>query len=196
MMLSDPQGATTVVRDSVEAMEMTVLLGGAIPRPLGFHPVLAVSDDRLFLASPRSTVIEVTDYKGHLERRMSVPASVAVAPSDESYSRALAEVAGLVPPAFAETLMVRLKGLPKPGQYPPIRRMFVDRDGNVWVSVPPMSDTRTRLVVLARDGSYLATVAIPLVMDITHVDEDRVVGIRTSKDGATEVVVVRVRRKP
>lgn len=196
VMLSDDAGSVRVLADSLPSVELFLSGGGGGPRPLGRRTSVAVGVDRVYVGTADSSVIMTFDLRGRPLGTLRVPTSTRT-PTAENMRAAvdqmLASVHGPSHDAVRQ-LRERLLQVPLPSVLPPYDAILVDANDVLWVVSGAPGFERTELVAMSRDGRHLASVRLPLGLQVMDIGVDYILGSIVDADGEQEVRMFRLHR--
>jgi hypothetical protein len=145
-----------------------------MPRPFAIVSLVATRDTSILIADSSDAPIRELSATGAEVRRIGARSATRTPSPDHiaAYRESQLATARRSNDANALAMQTRiLDATPFPDHVPALRRMFVDRDGRLWVEeYPEARSTRQRLRVYAPDGRLLAHVTGP--------DRGRVLDVR------------------
>jgi hypothetical protein len=146
-----------------------------MPRPFAVISLVAIGDSSVFVADSSDGPIRELNLAGAERRRFGEPSATRTPSANHIAAyreNQLAAARKRSNNANAVAMQTRiLDATPFPDHVPALRRLFVDRDGRIWVEeYPEARSTRQRLRVYASDGRLLARVIGP--------DRGRVLDVR------------------
>ena len=145
-----------------------------MPRPLTVGSLVALRDSSVFISDSADAPIREVSVAGVEVRRFGARSSTRTPGTDHiaAYRESQLAAARRSNEANALAMQTRiLDATPFPDHVPAFRRMFVDRDGRLWVEeYPEVRSSQQRLRVYAPDGRLLAHVVGP--------DRGRVLDVR------------------
>ena len=145
-----------------------------MPRPFAVVSLVAIRDSSVFIADSADAPIREVSVAGAEVRRFGARSATRTPSKDHiaAYRESQLAAARRSNDANALAMQTRiLDATPYPDHVPAFRRMFVDRDGRLWVEeYPEARSTRQRLRVYATDGRLIAHAVGP--------DRGRVLDVR------------------
>lgn len=196
IVLTDDAGSARIPADSLPSVELFASGGGGEPRPLGRPTSVAVGTDRVFVGTAESAVVLAFDFRGRSVGMLRVPTSTRTATTKSmraAVDHMLASVHGPSHDAVRQ-LRERLMALPLPEQLPPYDAILVDASDVLWVVSGLPGYDRTDLVAMSKSGSHVASVSIPLGLQVVDIGVDYVLGALVAADGEQEVRLLRLQR--
>ena len=170
-----------------------------MPRPLAVVSLVAIGDGSVFISDSADAPIREVSVAGAEVRRIGARSATRT-PSTEhiaAYRESQLESARRSSNANAVAIQTRiLDATPYPDHVPAFRRMFVDRDGRLWVEeYPEARSTRQRLRVYAADGRLLANVVGPERGRVLDVRGTQALVAWTDPDGVPYVRIYQIQTK-
>jgi hypothetical protein len=157
-------------------------------RPMGVMSRLALSADRLYLATGVSDTIQIYTLEGKPAGTLSLRVPRR-RPTARNYERAIdAQVAMLPGHGQREEGKRMLLEIPMPKYLPTISGLFTDPQGWVWGVVSGPGDAATELRGVRSDGQRLADLRIPEEIRVFEVGSDYVLGAHEDADGEQRIV--------
>lgn len=145
-----------------------------MPRPLAVVSLVAIRDSSVIISDSADTPIREVSVAGAEVRRFGARSATRTPSADHiaAYRESQLAVARRANDSNALAMQTRiLDATPFPDHVPAFRRMFVDRDGRLWVEeYPEARSSRQRFRVYAADGRLLANAIGP--------DRGRVLDVR------------------
>jgi hypothetical protein len=170
-----------------------------MPRPFAMVSLIASRDSTVFVADSADEPIRVLSAAGSEVRRIGAQAGTRTSSKDHITEYRERELAAARRSNDANALVMQtriLDATPFPDYVPSLRRMFVDRDGRLWVEeYPAARSTRQRFRVYAPDGRLLANVAGPEGGRVLDVQGTRALVSWSDPDGVPNVRVYPIQVK-
>ena len=135
-----------------------------MPRPFAVASLIAIKDSTVFIADSADAPIREVSVTGAEVRRFGARSAKRTSTDHiAEYRESQLATARRSNDANAVAMQTRiLDATPFPDHVPAFRRMFVDRDGRLWVQgYPDARSTRQRFRVYGSDGRLLANVVGP-----------------------------------
>lgn len=170
---------------------------GVVPlgenRPLGKVTRIALADDRIYVGTADSALVDVYGLDGR--RLAALPIGVAPrAPTRRDYERTIDRmVAGMSDRAYRESLKRELLEIPMPDRLPPYTDLFTGPDGALWAVISGPGEDATRLRAIAADGRPLGEARLPVPARVLEVGQDYILGVYEAESGEQHVAAFRLR---
>jgi hypothetical protein len=165
--------------------------------PFSLGTVLAGGGGRLVTADPTASGWTARDSTGRVIQVVSFPSEVRPL-EDEDWDAALeAALEGDDEPGLRRTAMEAFEAMDRPAEWPVLRTVVLDVDGNVWIQrfQPPWGGGEpTRWWVFSGAGRLLGQVSLPAGLEVEAIGRDRILGVATDELGVERVQVHRIRR--
>jgi hypothetical protein len=187
------KGDTLAKLPETVIVEVIASQGGGGPRPLGTTLLYAFSRDRLWLGMPDSALVVAYSLDG--KRVGAIPVRQPPRPvAKPNYDKAVEYYLTIVPPAARTRFKSIMMQVPPPVVMPPFTGLYADPDGLIWVNLSAPGDPDTQLRAFAADGRVVASVTIPMWLNIYEIGRDYVLGARTDTDDEPHLIVFRLNR--
>ena len=170
-----------------------------MPRPFAAVSLIASRDSTVFIADSADAPIRELTVSGAERRRIGVRATSRASSAQHVAEYRERELAAARRSTNANALVMQtriLDATPFPDRLPVFRRMFVDRDGRLWVEeYPAARSTRQRFRVYAPDGHLVANVVGPDRGRVLDVQGTRALVSWSDPDGVPYVRVYPIQVK-
>ncbi len=169
-------------------------IGSPMPRPLGRETSIALSNERVYVGTADSAVIEVFALDGTPGRPIYVRGP-ARRPTRQQYEKASDQLVAYQEDAAWRARFKQLfLDMPMPATLPPYSALLADRFGALWVVRSVPGDADLQLTAYSIDGRALADVRLPRFLTVFEIGADYILG--TYEDGASQphVAVYTLRR--
>lgn len=194
--LGDTYGAISATVEDIPTDEFVVVGGGSGPRPLGRQTSLAVSQDRLYIATGDSSYVEAFDLEGTPFGGVSVP-SDRPPPTPQAYRQAIEDITRSIHAAEVAAHVTReLRAMPMPETLPPYFGAFTDPEGRLWLVRSPPGESPTRLEAFDSAGRLSGRVALTSAVTVHEIGRDYVLGSVTGPSGRPKVLLFAMDRQP
>jgi hypothetical protein len=170
-----------------------------MPRPFAVASLIAIWDSSVFISDSADAPIREVSVAGAEVRRFGVRSTTRTPSTDHIAAYRESQLATARRSSNANAIAIEtriLDATPFPEHVPAFRRMFVDRDGRLWVEeYPEARSTRQRLRVYAPDGRLLANAVGPDGGRVLDVRGTQALVAWTDPDGVPYVRVYRIQIK-
>jgi hypothetical protein len=170
-----------------------------MPRPFAAVSLLASRDSTVFIADSADAPIRELSATGSEVRRIGARTAPRTPSRDHVAEYRERELASARRSNDANAVVMQtqiLDATPFPDRVPALRRMFVDRDGRLWVEeYPAARSTRQRFRVYAPDGRLHANVVGPDRGRVLDVQGTRALVSWNDPDGVPYVRVYSIQAK-
>jgi hypothetical protein len=172
---------------------------GIAPIPFVHKPLAAISPDGRVLASiwtdvkgsPRF-ILDVYDAQTGSKRQTSFPfkgVPITKRMSDSAISKGMQSARR---PEVRKAIDVAARSRIPP-VLSPVKSVFVDNDGRVWIGLRPASSTREWRIVRA-DGSVVGNLTTKANVELRSAQGNTVVGVETDEDDVESIIVFKLVR--
>lgn len=166
----------------------------SLPRLLGLATHVAFTGELLAFAYTDSGFVRIVRPNGATEKQFRVgPFESTV--STEARDAALTSLQRRTPASAVELFGMVSRAIPVPARAPGYYDLKGSPDGALWFVVSPPGSRQTRLVAYRPDGSAVATLVIPVAIELFEVGMDHLLGRVESDDGEQEVRLYRFWRR-
>jgi hypothetical protein len=180
--------------NGVPTDEFIKLGGGAGPKPLGERTLIALTSDRLIIATTDSGITAYT-FDGHRLGAFRVEADGGP-PTAADHRAAIEEILRSVPQSVVPMVRRELMGAPHTRPVlPPFRIAMTDADGLLWIVTSPVG-AKTKMKVLDGTGKQVADVTLEIPFTPMDIGHDFILGTYEGLDGATHLAALRLARSP
>ena len=164
-----------------------------MPRPFAVASLIAIGDTSVFISDSSDAPIRKVNVAGAELGRIGTRSATRTPSKDHVavYRESQLATARRSSNANAVVMQTRiLDATPYPDHVPAFRRMFVDRDGRLWVQeYPEARSTQQRFRVYASDGRLLANAVGPKDGRVLDVRGTQALAAWTDPDGVPYVRV-------
>jgi hypothetical protein len=175
--LSGPDGKVLADLGDFPGQEWHVEGANAWPLPMGRIPVIAIGDSRAYVGTADSSTIMTYRLDGTLISAITVPFSPRAATESDLEWYKHVDTVGQ-DPRLVRSRVGTWTDVTFPHVLPAYTALLVDAMDLLWVREYPRATSRTvRWVALSATGALVGSVELPVVLEVSEIGADYVLGI-------------------
>lgn len=174
--LTGPDGMMLRQLDSFPGSERLIHEGGSGPHPLGKEPVLALTENRVYVGSADSLAITVLDLEGNRLATIAKPSIILATTPDDIARYKLLDTLGKSEDD-RNWSMRNWERVEFPPTVPAYTALLIDHADNLWVRLFPRAPSATvRWLVFSPSGEEIGSLDLPMEMTVHEIGDDYILG--------------------